>query len=300
MEIIEPTIQMWLTFAIVVGAIAAYSYDRIPLELSSIATVAILLILFEFMPLYGEDGTKIIGVRDILMGFADPSLITIMALLVVGQGLVQTGALNGPAQLLVGWGQNHPNTVLTVSFLVVMLISGIMNNTPVVVIFIPILASLADKLGKPPGQVMMPLSFAAILGGNMTKIGSSTNLLAAGAYEQVSGETINFFDFTIPGAALAIVGFFYVIFIAPKLLEDRAGIAKRVAGSNGKQFLFQMELSYDNGMVGQTAIAGMFPGLKDVTVRMIQRGHQKLLPPYDDVTLQVGDIERVRAVQTIP
>ncbi|WP_262695513.1 SLC13 family permease [Kordiimonas aquimaris] len=299
MEIIEPTIQMWLTFAIVVGAIAAYSYDRIPLELSSIATVAILLILFEFMPLHGEDGSKIIGVRDILMGFADPSLITIMALLVVGQGLVQTGALNGPAQMLVGWGQNHPNTVLTVSFLVVMLISGIMNNTPVVVIFIPILASLADKLGKPPGQVMMPLSFAAILGGNMTKIGSSTNLLAAGAYEQVNGGTINFFDFTIPGAALAVVGFFYVIFVAPRLLEDRAGIAKRVAGSNGKQFLFQMELSYDNGMVGQTAIAGMFPGLKDVTVRMIQRGHQKLLPPYDDVTLQVGDIVMVAATRNV-
>lgn len=299
MEIVEPTIQMWLTFAIVVGAIAAYSYDRIPLELSSITTVAVLLILFEFMPLYDAEGTQIIGVRDILMGFADPSLITIMALLVVGQGLVQTGALNGPAQILVGWGQNHPNTVLTVSFLVVMLISGIMNNTPVVVIFIPILASLAEKLGKPPGQVMMPLSFAAILGGNMTKIGSSTNLLAAGAYEQVGGESINFFDFTVPGAALALVGFFYVIFIAPRMLEDHEGIAKRVAGSNGKQFLFQMELTQDNSMVGQTAIAGMFPELKDVTVRMIQRGHQKLLPPYDDVTLQIGDVVMVAATRNV-
>lgn len=299
MELVEPTLQMWLTFAIVIGAIVAYSYDRIPLELSSIATVALLLIVFELLPLYDDNGNSIIGVRDILMGFADPSLITIMALLVVGQGLVQTGALNGPAHMLVGWGKSRPTLVLTLSLLIVLLISAIMNNTPVVVIFIPILAALVDKLGKAPAQVMMPLSFAAILGGNMTKIGSSTNLLAAGAYEQTGGAPIGFFDFTIPGAVLALVGFIYVIFVAPRLLVDRGGIAKRLAGGSGKQFLFQMELAPDNGLVGQHAVAGMFPGLKDVTVRMIQRGHQKLLPPYDDITLSVGDIVMVAATRNV-
>ncbi len=299
MELVEPTLQMWLTFAIVVGAIVAYSYDRIPLELSSIATVALLLFLFHVMPLYDDSGAKVLDARTILRGFADPSLITIMALLVVGQGLVQTGALNGPARMLVGWGKTHPNLVLLACLLVVMLISAIMNNTPVVVIFIPILAALAEKLGIQSAQVMMPLSFAAILGGNMTKIGSSTNLLAAGAYEQSHGGTIAFFDFTVPGAALALVGFLYVIFIAPKLLVDRSGIAKRLARSGGKQFLFQMELAPDNGLVGQKAVAGMFPGLKDVTVRMIQRGHLKLLPPYDDITLSVGDIVMVAATRSV-
>jgi len=298
-EIIEPTLQMWLTFAIVVAAIGAYSYDRIPLELSSIATVALVLLLFTFMPVLDDEGNNVLGNRDILKGFADPSLITIMALLVVGQGMVQTGALNGPARMLVGWGKSHPTVVLVASLAVVMLISAIMNNTPVVVIFIPILAAVADKLGKQSAQVMMPLSFAAILGGNMTKIGSSTNLLAAGAYEQSHGGTIGFFDFTVPGAALALVGFMYVIFVAPKLLVDRSGIAKRLAGSGGKQFLFQMELAPDNGLVGQHAVAGMFPGLKDVTVRMIQRGHLKLLPPYDDITLSVGDIVMVAATRGV-
>ena len=299
MELIEPTLQMWLTFAIVVAAIGAYSYDRIPLELSSIATVALVLLLFTLMPMQNDAGESILTNRDILKGFADPSLITIMALLVVGQGLVQTGALNGPARMLVGWGKTHPNVVLVASLAVVMLISAIMNNTPVVVIFIPILAAVADKLGKQSAQVMMPLSFAAILGGNMTKIGSSTNLLAAGAYEQSHGGTIAFFDFTVPGAALAAVGFIYVIFVAPRLLVDRSGIAKRLAGSGGKQFLFQMELAPDNGLVGQHAVAGMFPGLKDVTVRMIQRGHLKLLPPYDDITLSVGDVVMVAATRSV-
>jgi len=299
MELVEPTIQMWLTFAIVIGAIVAYASDKIPLEISSMATVALLLFVFEVAPLYTDAGVKVVTGRDLLMGFADPALITIMALLVVGQGLVQTGALNGPAQAIVTLGRRSPKIVIVACLVVVMLISAIMNNTPVVVIFIPILAALADKLGKRSALVMMPLSFAAILGGNMTKIGSSTNLLAAGAFEQSGGGTIHFFDFTIPGAVLAAVGFLYVAFIAPRLLTDRADIASRLASKSGKQFLFQMELAADNGLVGQQAVAGMFPELKDVTVRMIQRGKEKLLPPYDDLELLEGDIVLVAATRSV-
>ncbi|MEX0298128.1 MAG: SLC13 family permease [Kordiimonas sp.] len=299
MDLVEPTLQMWLTFAIVVGAIIAYAYDRIPLEISSITTVALLLFVFEILPLYGAEGAKLLTTRELLQGFADPALITIMALLVVGQGLVQTGALNGPARMIVTLGKQAPKLVIIGCLVIVMMISAIMNNTPVVVIFIPIMAALAEKLGKKSAVVMMPLSFAAILGGNMTKIGSSTNLLAIGAYEQTSSNTVGFFEFTLPGAVLAAVGLLYVTIILPRLLSDREGMASQLASKSGKQFLFQMELGGDNKLIGQQAIAGMFPGLKDLTVRMIQRGHDKLLPPYDDITLRTGDIVMVAATRGV-
>ncbi|MBL4788750.1 MAG: SLC13 family permease [Kordiimonadaceae bacterium] len=299
MEFVEPTLQMWLTFAIVVGAIFAYAYDKIPLEISSIATVALLLFVFELAPLYSDVGDKIVTTSDLLSGFADEALITIMALLVVGQGLIQTGALNGPVRLLVSLGKSWPKLVIVVCLVIVMLISGIMNNTPVVVIFIPILAALADKLGKRSATVMMPLSFAAILGGNMTKIGSSTNLLAISAYEQAGGPEVHFFDFIIPGAVLAAVGLVYVALIAPRMLAGREGMASKLGSKSGKQFLFQMELSHDSAMVGHTAVAGMFPGLKEVTVRMIERGGEKLLPPYDDISLMEGDVVMVAATRSV-
>jgi len=299
MELVEPTLQMWLTFVIVTGAIIAYAYDKIPLEITSITIVALLLFVFEIVPLIGPNGTPVISPRDLLLGFADPALITIMALLVVGQGLVQTGALSGPAHFIVTLGQQSPKMVIVACLILVMLISAIMNNTPVVVIFIPILAAVAEKLGKRTAVVMMPLSFAAILGGNMTKIGSSTNLLAVGAYEKAGGGSIHFFDFTIPGAVLAAIGLLYVAFIAPRLLIDRGGMAAKLANKSGKQFLFQMELTADNVLVGHGAIAGMFPGLKDVTVRMIQRGSERLLPPYDDIKLEVGDTVMVAATRGV-
>ena len=300
MELVEPTIQMWLTFAVVVAAIIAYAQDRVPLEISSIATVALLLMMFHFLPVVDETGASKITNRDLLVGFADPALITIMALLVVGQGLVQSGALMAPANFLVRLGGSYPRMILVFCLVTVMVVSAVLNNTPVVVMFIPILATLADKLGRKVETLMMPLSFVAILGGNMTIIGSSTNLLAVGAYEQAGGDRIGFFDFTIPGAFLAAVGLFYVLFVAPKLLKRRQSMANKLASGRGKQFLFQVELGEDSGsLVGQKAIAGMFPGLQDVTIRMIQRGRQQLLPPYDDITLKRGDIVLLAATRSV-
>jgi len=299
MEFVEPTFQMWLTFVIVAGAIIAYSQDKIPLELSSIATIAILVLLFYAAPIVDADGNSQITTRDLLMGFADPALITIMSLLVVGQGLVQTGALNGPASLIVKFGTQYPKATVVSCFVIVMVVSGFLNNTPVVVMFIPILATLADKLGKKTAMVMMPLSFVAILGGNMTLIGSSTNLLAAGAFTNATGDTLGFFDFTGPGAFIAFVGLLYVVFVAPRLLIDREGLAGKLAGSGGKQFLFQLELSPSDNLVGERAVSGMFPGLKDVTIRMIERGRTRLLPPYHDITLEAGDVVVVAATRSV-
>ena len=288
--LIEPSIQMWMTFGVVVAAILAYTSDRIPLEISCFTTVAVLLLMFHLVPLTDAEGVRLITTRDLLAGFADPALITIMALLVVGQGLVQTGALHTPAGWLVALADRAPNQVFLFSFLFVMFVSAVMNNTPVVVMFIPILAALSERLGKRAATVMMPLSFVAILGGNLTLIGSSTNLLAVGAYTQLGGANFSFFQFTIPGLLVAGAGFIYVAFIMPRFLGKSAGQAEAASSASGKQFIFQLELEADSRLIGEEAVSGLFPGLKDLTVRMIERGGMRLLPPYDKVKLQEGDV----------
>lgn len=299
MEFIEPTIQMWLTFSVIFAAIIAYSIDRIPLEITSIATVAAILLLFTFFPTQMPGTNAPIGPREILKGFSDPALITILCLLVTGQGLVQTGALNGLAQTLLKWGNKFPTAIIILCLLAVMLVSAVMNNTPVVVIFIPILTVIADKLGRNSSSVMMPLSFVAILGGNLTIIGSSTNLLAIGAYQLSGGNPIGFFDFTVPGALMAISGLAYIFFIMPKLLKPRSNLASRLQNRSGKQFLFQLDITPGSKLEGQTSKAGLFPNLKDVTIRMITKQGEKLLPPYDDITLTAGDQVMVAATREI-
>ena len=302
MELLQPSIQMWLTFAVIVAAIIFYALDRISMEVTSLGTLSVLLILFHLMPVYDQAGVSLLDLKSLLAGFADPALITILALLVIGQGMVQTGALETPAQIIVKHGIAYPRRVILACLLSVMVISALLNNTPVVVIFIPIMITLMDKMDKSAGLVMMPLSFVAILGGMTTLIGSSTNLLVAGAYKAQTGLDIGFFDFTIPGLFLAALGLIYVMVIAPLILPKKLSPTDdSTLVITGKQFIVQLDLIEGNSLIGKKSVAGMFPDLSRMTVRLVQRGKNMFLPPFDDITFQEGDciiLATTRAILT--
>ena len=289
MDVLEPTLQMWLTFAIISVGIISYILDKFPMEITSLGIISSLLILFHFMPVVNLDGEIILTTKMLLSGFADPALISILALLVVGHGMVETGALDSPVKVLVRLGNNYPIAILVLSLITVMIISAFLNNTPVVVIFIPIMITLVENLGKSPSLYLMPLSFVAILGGMTTLIGSSTNLLVSGSYQAIGGDAIGFFDFAIPGLFLATIGFFYVLIIAPRILPNDRASSNQEMQITGKQFIAQIDLTYGNSLIGKKAVAGMFPILSGLTVQMVKRGTQNFLPPFDDITLEKGD-----------
>lgn len=302
MEFLQSSVQMWCVFAVILTAIVFYAMDRISMEITSLGTLSILLVLFHFMPVYDETGQVILDLKTLLAGFADPALITILALLVIGQGMVQTGALEKPAQVIVKHGITYPRRVILACLITVMIISALLNNTPVVVIFIPIMITLMDKMNKSAGLVLMPLSFVAILGGMTTLIGSSTNLLVAGTYKSQTGIDINFFDFTVPGLFLATLGLLYIMFIAPMILPRKLSPTdESTLAITGKQFIVQLDLMKGNSLIGKKSIAGMFPDLSRMTVRLVQRGIKSYLPPFDDITFKEGDyiiLATTRAILT--
>jgi di/tricarboxylate transporter len=285
---------MWLTFGIIFVAIILYATEKLPLEVTSLGVITGLLLLFHFMPYttlvdipHGGEGG--LSIRSLLDGFSDPALITILALLVVGQGLVQTGALDELARLMVRAGVKSPKTVTIFVLAFVLVVSAIMNNTPVVVIFIPILSAMAARQKQSASLLMIPLSFAAILGGNLTLIGSSTNLLVSGTLETITGDGLDFFAFTVPGLVLAGVGFIYVALIAPKILKDHTTKDDNSGYITGKQFIVEFYVTEGSGLEGQHSVAGMFPDIRQLTIRMIQRGPEQFLPPFDDMTLEAND-----------
>ena len=148
----------------------------------------------------------------------------------MGEGLARTGVLEAGAQLIFRYGRGHTGLATGLAFVAVLVVSGFMNNTPVVVIFIPIMQALSSRLGQSPSRLMMPLSFASILDGMVTLIGSSTNLLVSGMLIELGEEGFSFFQFAIPGMALAGVGIFYVIFAWLRLLPERASLGNEIAG----------------------------------------------------------------------
>ena len=289
MELMEPSLQMWLTFGLITTGIFFYVLDKFPMELVSLGIITSLLLLFHFIPVTSVSGEIVLGPRALLAGFADPALISILSLLVVGHGMVETGALDSPVKVLVRMGSNCPVAVLVLSLVTVMVISAFLNNTPVVVIFIPIMITLVENLGKSPSLYLMPLSFVAILGGMTTLIGSSTNLLVDGAFQASGGHALGFFDFAVPGLFLASIGFIYVLFIAPRLLPSETSSSSNETKITGKQFIVQIDLTEGNSLIGKKAVAGMFPILAGLTVQLVKKGDKNFLPPFDDITLEKGD-----------
>ncbi|MGF1605156.1 MAG: SLC13 family permease [Rhodothalassiaceae bacterium] len=288
MAMLDPSMHMWVTFAVIALAVAFYATEVVSLELTSLGVLTALTLLFSLFPLSDGAGGVRLDARDLLSGFAEPALIAILALLVVGQAMIQTGALEGPANRLVDMTRQAPGRVIPITLALVLLISGVLNNTPIVVIFVPIMSVLARKLNLSESRLMIPLSYAAILGGNLTLIGSSTNLLAAGAFTQITGERIGFFQVTVMGAALGAVGFAYLHFLLPRLLTERFADPDE-APVTGRQFIVQVEVSKGGILEGMQAVAGLFPGLPNITVRSILRDGHMLLPPFDDLTLKAGD-----------
>lgn len=286
---------MWASLAAVIVTIIFYMLDRWSMELVSLCVIAALLLLFAIPGATSVQGEEITH-SDLLAGFANPALITIMALLVVGQGLFQTGALEGPAKALVRAYDRRPKITLLSAFGAVFFISAFTNNTPVVIMFLPIMSAMAARMHTSTSRLMMPLSFVSIFAGMTTLIGTSTNLLAADAYARLTGTELGFFDQTEFGLILAGIGMLYLMIAAPFFLPDREDFSE-IMVKTGKQFVAQFEVSPGHFLDGKSALAGMFPELKDITVRMIQRGERAILPPYDDVTLGPGDLVIVAATR---
>ena len=289
--------QMWAVFAVILGALALYVSERLPMEVTSFGVVCVLLLFFHAFPLAGADGVNRLGPTRILAGAANPALISVLSLLVMGQGMVRTGMLDRGARLVMGIGGRHSWVSIALCLAVVLVVSAFLNNIPVVVIFIPIMQALAARFGSSVSKLMIPLSFAAVLGGMTTLIGSGTNLLVNSALIQMSLRPFGFFDFTVPGLVLAGVGLLYILIFAPRLLPDRASLADTLFDGGGKQFIAQLTVTENSKLIGKGATAGHFAGLPEMTVRMVQRGEEDILPPFEEYRAQDGDVLVVAATR---
>lgn len=269
-------IAVWLVLGLVVLAVILYVWEPVGLEVTSAGILAALLVLGQTPLLPG------LGVDETLAGLGNPALITVLALLVVGEALVGTGALGGLARGALRLGRRRPGATLAAALAVVALLSGVLNNTPVVVIFIPLFQALAAARDLPPGRVMLPLSLAAILGGMTTLIGSSTNLLAASAMAGAGLTAPGFFDLLLPGGILAALGLVYVILVAPRLLPERGPLPTEAAAP----FVAQLHVGDRARLIGRP-VSGR--DLGEALLLRIRRDGAVLRPPFTDVCFQEGD-----------
>ena len=290
-----PDIQMWLTFAVIGVTVILYALEKLSIEVVSLGSIVALILVFTVFPL---PGPAHVTPADLLAGFANPALITVMSLLIVGQALFHTDALEQPVRAMARFARSRKLLATLIALSVAGLISAFLNNTPVVVMLLPVMTAIAAIQNVSASRILMPLSFITILGGMTTLIGSSTNLLVADVAAHSGAVTLSFFSFTPIASIMALAGAVYVLAVMPRLLKARQNMAEELRSASGKQFIAQIEIRPGHPLVGQSAVAGFFPALKDMTVRLVQRGDNPILPPFENVTLAVGDTVIVAATRS--
>lgn len=272
------------TWVVIIGvcSLIAYASNRFSLQSVSLALIGALGVLYSL----NADQADAPPLASAFSGFASEALITIVALMVLGKALIVTGALQPVATLLSRAMAQFPRF----AFLGVLVggfgLSGFLNDTPVVVMLLPIVVGAAASVGGSPRAMLMPMNYAVILGGMMTAIGTSTNLLVNALSADNGGPRFDFFDFyliALPGAALGLV---YLMTVAPWLLRKGAG----APGDNEDEiFLSSMRLGGNSKLAGSSlrelrAVLG-----QQVKLRHLVRAGRELVR-FPTARLQAGDM----------
>ncbi|MBF0445604.1 MAG: SLC13 family permease [Magnetococcales bacterium] len=276
-----------LTLGTLLLAVLFYAQERIPMALVSLGLLVWLIVLFQIYPLIDpETGANLLAAPELLFGFSHPALVIVVALLVIGEGVTITGSVSMVASWIRQLSLGSWRLALTVSLVFVAVASAFLNNTPIVVIFLPIMVSLAEELNLSSSKFLMQLSFVSILGGTCTLMGTSTNILVASFATQAGVGQFEMFTFSALGGIVLLVGLFYLVFIAPSLLPNTAPVGSQELQ---RKFLVQLEVMPESILVGKQMeeedVAALFEKIN--VERVLRDG--KILTKDDDFHILAGD-----------
>ncbi|PKP88525.1 MAG: SLC13 family permease [Alphaproteobacteria bacterium HGW-Alphaproteobacteria-17] len=231
----------------------------------------------------------ILSGKDLFSVFSNPAPVTIGAMFILSGALLRTGTLDAIANRIIARAQQHPRLALVEMFVGVYVASAFLNNTPVVVVMIPIMMKLAGALGLSAKRLLMPLSFVAILGGTTTLIGTSTNLLVAAVADANGLDRFGIFTITPVGLVAGVAGVTALLYIARRFLPDEA--PNQIALSQEHRgFLSEVRIVKDGNLVGKPV--GEVPFLKRANVKLVglKRGATLRRTGIADEMLEAGDL----------
>ncbi len=284
MQPVTPDIHGLAVLLLTAVALFLFTRDNLPLETSSLAILILLVAGFQIFP-YESNGEPL-GPAQFFAGFGNEALIAICALMMVGKALETTGALQPLATIVGRAWSTRPVLALIITLVAGAVLSAFMNNTPIVVLLMPILVSVSLRAKFSVSGVMMPMGLATIIGGMSTTIGTSTNLLVVGIAQDIGLTKFGMFDFVLPVILVGGVGLVFLWLIAPKLLPERvppmADITPRVFNSQ----LFIKEGSFAAGKTLSEVLAKTSGQMR---VDRIQRSESLFLAKLPSVVLQPGD-----------
>jgi len=285
MTLALPNIHAIGVLVLVLLALVLFSRDRIPLETSSLVVLAILTVGFQLFPYVAPDGTRLTP-TDFYAGFGHQALIAVSSLMILGHGLIRSGALEPVGRVLAMSWRRSPALSMLATLLVCAVLSAFINNTPIVVMLLPILIGVALRTGQSPSKMLLPVGLISIVGGMATTIGTSTNLLVVTVAADMGVAPFRMFDFIVPAAIAGTVAVVYLWLVAPRLIPLRQVPMQETVK---RLYTAQIRLGKTSGVIGTTLADAIERCNGNLRVEKIQRGPGVFVSPLPDVTLKAGD-----------
>ncbi|MBB3764736.1 SLC13 family permease [Sphingomicrobium lutaoense] len=242
-----PTLHAALAMLVATGMFVAFASNRFRVEIVSLFTIGTIALMLYFLPIPGMAPKA--GIAMAFGGFGHTALITIVALMVMGRGLVVTGALQPAARALASvWRVGH-HLGLLVTLALAMAASMVVNDTPVLVLLIPIMVQLAQGGAMPASKTLIPLNAAILIGGMATTIGTSTNLLVVSIAADLGMPQLDIFHFTPIVMMAALICLPYIWLVMPRLLPDNSP----EAGHEPRRFIASLRIGTSSNWLGKTS-----------------------------------------------
>ncbi|REJ42709.1 MAG: SLC13 family permease [Microcystis flos-aquae TF09] len=269
-----------LTLTVLVVALVAFVAEWLPVDLTALCVAIVLILLGLVTP---EEG---------IAGFSNSATVTVMAMFVLSAGITRTGVIQVIRDRLLVWGGKNPHQQVFVLGALVGPISAFINNTAVVAIFLPIVEDWCKKQKISPSKLLIPLSYATVLAGMITVVGTSTNILASGISAKLGYGEFSLFQFTALGLVTFLAGLIYLTIFAPKLLPDRKSSTGEFLDDDygSKVYLSEVIITPRSNLIGQTLSQSGLQRKFDFDVLELIRNKVHLPQPLADKALNAGDI----------
>jgi len=242
-----------------------FAKEQLPVQSTSLLSLLALMLLFGIFPYAGGD--RPLGPEEFLAGFGNSALVTICFLMVLGRGLVTTGALEPIVRRLARIWSFAPSFAFLLMLIFCMLASGVMNDTPIVVLMMPVLVAVAARTGSSATRTLLPMNYAVLIGGMATTIGTSTNLLVVGIAEKQGVATFGLFDFAPIVAVAAAIALPYLWLVVPRLLPQETGDQPR-----GEPLVFSAALTiHDDGFAAGRELREVLKKVSGLKLRALLR-----------------------------
>lgn len=267
--------------AVYVLALTAVALLLFATEWLRVDVVAILLLLALTLP-------GVLSPVDALAGFGSETIIVLVSLFVLTEGVIRTGVVERLGLRLAAVGSSRPVGFIRFLLVACAVISAFISNTVTAAVFLPVMIGAARRANVPLGKVLMPMAFASILSSGVTIISTSTNIVVSGQMPKYRLAPLGFFELAPVGIAVSIVGLLYLLFVAPRFVPDRgAGVDE--AGSSARRYVAELVVTARSSRVGKTLANLHLGDALNLIVVGIRRGTKRILHPAPFAKLRAGD-----------